>query len=485
MNDQEQHIKRKELVSDFRQELNSVSPSFCIAKWKQVTLHLGTGHTHSCHHPTSHQIPLKEIAIDVSALHNTHYKKQLREKMLNGQRPEECGYCWSIEDSDKEGNVFSDRITKSQDHWAQQYLYEIASEDPYKNINPSYLEVSFSNTCNFKCSYCNPEISSKWMEEIKQYGGYPTSSNYNNIEWLKSQNRIPIPEREINPYVDAFWKWWPNLYPSLQVLRITGGEPLLTKNTFKVLEYVLEHPNPNLELSINTNLCVPIELLDKFITLCNRIINGGKVKNLIVYTSCEAKGVRAEYIRFGLEYNKWLDNCHKIMTKIPTLKLNIMSTYNALSVTSYLDFLKEILELKLNFSTKNDPHPISLDIPYLRWPPHLSVEILTDDYRSIIEDQVTYMYGNLQQDHWPPSGGGKGFYAYEINRMERTYYVLDHRIKYLSTLHSPEKLNTNRQDFYHFVKEHDRRRGTNFKKTFPEMIEFYQICENATLKSNS
>lgn len=477
MNDQEQHQKRKQIVSDFKNQLDSISPSMCLAKWQQVTIHLQTGRTHSCHHPSSHHIPTEEIAIDVSALHNTKFKKEQRKKMLGGERPKECDYCWRIEDSTPDGSVFSDRIMKSMDTWALPYKDKIIQYTGDENVNPSYLEVSFSNTCNFKCSYCSPEISSRWVEEAKQHGPYPTSTYYNGIDWLKEAGRMPISEKEYNPYVEAFWRWWPNLYPELQVLRVTGGEPLLTKNTFKLLEYILENPRPDLELNINSNLCVPDDLYNKFILLIKNIIDKKAIKNFKLYTSCEATGQRAEYIRYGLDYNKWLDNCHRFMRDVPEAKLTIMATYNALSVTSFKDFLKDVYNLKMEYWSERDRHPVGLDVPYLRWPDHMSVQILTDDYLKLIEDQVTYMYQNLQQDHWPPSGGGRGFYSYEINRMERTYYVLDHRIKYLGSLHSEDKLLQSRKDFVSFVDEYDKRRDTNFLNTFPEMEEFYNYCK--------
>lgn len=479
MNDQEQHQKRKQIVTDFKNTLNSISPSMCLAKWQQVTLHLQTGRTHSCHHPSPHPIPVEEIKIDVSALHNTKFKKEQRKLMLAGKRPSECDFCWKVEDSAPDGSVFSDRIMKSQDDWALPYIDDISKSTGDENINPSYLELSFSNTCNFKCAYCSPEISSKWVEEAKQYGPYPTSNNFNGVEWLEQTNRMPIPEREYNPYVDAFWEWWPNLYPELKVLRVTGGEPLLTKNTFKLLEYVLENPRPDLELNINSNLCIPDELYNKFITLMKRILDKGAIKNFKMYTSCEATGARAEYIRYGLDYNQWLDNCYKTMDNLPNSKLTIMSTYNALSVTSFKDFLKDIYKLKMAYWTEADRHPVGLDVPYLRWPDFLAVQNLTDDYLKVIEEQVSYMYQNLQQDHWPPSGGGRGFYAYEINRMERTYYILDHRIKHLGTIHSEDKLNLNRRDFALFVDEYDRRKGTHFLNVFPEMEEFYKVCKGS------
>ena len=79
----------KDIIA-FQKKINDVSPSFCIAKWKQVTLHLQTGHNHSCHHPTTHKIPLDELAANPSALHNTQFKKSQRKLMLEGARPKEC-----------------------------------------------------------------------------------------------------------------------------------------------------------------------------------------------------------------------------------------------------------------------------------------------------------------------------------------------------------------------------------------------------------
>ena len=84
---------------EMKEKLDSVSPSLCLAKWTQVTMHLQNGHTHSCHHPSTHKIPLEELAVNPSALHNTNFKKQKRKEMLQGIKPKECDYCWKIEDA--------------------------------------------------------------------------------------------------------------------------------------------------------------------------------------------------------------------------------------------------------------------------------------------------------------------------------------------------------------------------------------------------
>ena len=81
-----------------------------------------------------------------------------------------------------------------------------------EDYNPKYVEVAFSNACNFKCSYCGPAFSTQHMQEIQKYGAYPTTDKFNSLEWAKQEKKMPIPQSEENPYVEAFWKWSPDLY---------------------------------------------------------------------------------------------------------------------------------------------------------------------------------------------------------------------------------------------------------------------------------
>jgi organic radical activating enzyme len=449
-------------------DINQVSPSFCIAKWKQVTMHLQNGTTHSCHHPIPHSVPIEEIKRNYKALHNSEFKKQQRKLMLEGKRPSECDYCWRVEDAP--GNHYSDRTYKSADAtWAMPYLNDIKNKPWYDDTDPSYVEVSFGNVCNFKCSYCAPHISSKWMEEIEKYGPYPTSSNYNNLGWIKKENKMPIPNNEENPYVDAFWNWFPDMYKNLKYFRITGGEPLLNKNTFKVLDYIIENPNPDLEVAINTNLNPPKELFDRFLEKCKIIINEKKLKNFKLFTSAEAHGKQSEYIRFGMNYDMWIENMHRTYREIPSIQFTIMSTYNILSITSYIPFLKDVLDIKKEYSTQ-EYSPLLLDIPYLRQPEHQSIFIMAKDELEMIEEQVTFMCNNLEHKGWHKTAN-KGFYETEAEKLKRIYTIAKNGVE-----NPNEWLNNNRRDFAIFVDEHDVRRGTDFIETFPELESFYNMC---------
>jgi hypothetical protein len=41
-----------------------------------------------------------------------------------------------------------------------------------------------------------------------------------------------------------------------------------------------------------------------------------------------------------------------------------------------------------------------------------------------------------------------------------------------------EKGSAEKKNFYAFFAEHDRRRGTSFEQTFPDMAEFWQECKS-------
>jgi organic radical activating enzyme len=367
-------------------KLNKVGSGMCLAKWSQVTLHLQTGHNHSCHHPRTHKISKTEIKRNPSALHNTKYKKMRRREMLTGKRPKECDYCWAVEDN---SDRFSDRIFKSAESWSAPHFDEIVNADWRQDFNPRYVEVAFSNTCNFKCSYCAPAFSSTWMEEIQKHGAYPTTDRFNDLKYNKFEDKMPIPNREYNPYVEAFWKWWPDLYHDLHTFRITGGEPLLSKDTWKVLDYVLEQKEPK------------------------------------------------------------------------------RSTYNALSVPNYTKLIDGVFDLKRIYASQDRywNSAVFLDSSYLRYPLHQTAQVLPRkwDIEILRQAQLTDFYSvpKFDKDYF-------GYSDIEIQKIKRIYDW--------TTSTDEEKIVKQRYDFGKFFKEHDKRRGTNFRKTFPELEEFYNDC---------
>jgi len=137
----------------------------------------------------------------------------------------------------------------------------------------------------FAVVYCSPQFSSQWEDEIKRWGAYPTSKPHNDPSHFTGR-RKPIPAREHNPYVEAFWEWWPSLYPKLKHFRMTGGEPLLDRNTFKVFDYVLALPNPELHLDVTSNFSVDNKVYRQYHDYVKRLCNTN-IEHFMQYVSLD------------------------------------------------------------------------------------------------------------------------------------------------------------------------------------------------------
>jgi organic radical activating enzyme len=443
-----------------KKKLAEVSPCLCLAKWQQVTIYLQNGHTHSCHHPASHRVPESEIATHPDALHNSTFKMERRKEMLQGKRPSECDYCWKIEDISP--TLMSDRMLKSAEAWAMPEFDKIKSNPWDWRVSPTYVEVSFSSTCNFKCAYCNPNSSTKWLEEIRELGPYPTSGNYNNLEHLRSERKLPIPESEHNPYVEAFWKWWPQLYETLKVFRITGGEPLLNKNTWAVFEHIEKYPKKDLDFAVNSNLGVPSKLIEQFVEKLSSITTKQKVRHFSIFTSVDTFGPQASYIRYGMDFEQYWKNVRRVLSGIENSQLVFMCTFNALSMPNIERLFREVLELKKEFGknpVSGSPRVI-LDLPYLRSPAFLSTKILPPEFGQNLENCLKIVEDNLESGYF--------------NEMERN--KIQRLIQWFSDPVDPDWLSRNRSDFYRFIQTYDERRKTDFGKTFPELSQFLKLC---------
>jgi pyruvate-formate lyase-activating enzyme len=454
INTNEERIKVLELKRD---EINTVSPSFCSAKWLQTTLYLQNGFNHSCHHPSAHKIPVEEVKANPAALHNSHYKKEQRAKMLNGVRPKECDYCWKIEDLDK--NYFSDRHYKTSDWWAWDRFKEIANSSPADDVYPSYLEVSFANSCNFACAYCSPDISSTWMKDVEEHGNYPVENGNHDLEYLKQVGKFPYKRSEDNPYMEAWFKYMPEVLPHLKVFRVTGGEPTMSKDVWRTLEYIIDNPQPQLQIAINTNLGTDKKLIDKLIKYINRLED--KVDRIDVYTSVESSGEYAEYARDGIDYDYWYENCRRILTETNSL-VAIMTTLNILCLHGFYNFIEDVMKLRIEFNKclENNRVPISLN--YLRWPPHLQSTLLDVDTRKYFVG-IFLKQGKRWLKYNSPDKWAR-LYLEEYDQLQRWCHYL---------LQEPTQLKF-RKDFVNFIKAYDMRRGKDFTKVYPGMAHLLE-----------
>jgi len=271
-------------------------------------------------------------------------------------------------------------------------------------------------------------------------------------------------------------------------------------------------------LSINSNGCPPDKLWDRFIELTNQLIQNNCIKKFTLFTSAEAYGSQCEYIRHGMNFDIFQRNIERFLSETHGTRITFMSAFNILSLPSFQRFLEWVLSLKKQFNhnglfewmeeqglsvmdgvvvnTMPDRYKhvalksfqerkhhtqlprVGIDIPYIREPQFLDIKIATPALlEKYLLPAITYMYANIKTTEWQDS---LGFDPMEAAKLKR---ILTSQLRHL--MENARDNQTSKEDwiskcrdrFITFVDEYDRRRGTNFKQTFPELEEFYRICE--------
>ena len=437
---------------EFRQQvLDTKSKSFCAAKWYNATIWLGSGMTTSCHHPPAHLVDTDKVRANPRLLHNTPQKKQDREQMQRGERPAGCEYCWKIEDMGRD--AISDRVYKSKIYPLEE-LNRAFNTPSDQDVNLTTLEISFDRTCQFACSYCNPAFSSTWVKDIRNNGPYVGLESDGRNHFTHTHDHSQLYKfGETNPYVEAFFAWWESdLHQTLDELRITGGEPLMSGYTWQLLDWFRENKGRSqTRLAINSNLGVDVDI--------NRLFDSVDAP-IDLYTSNEAIGSHAEYIRDGLAWDDWANNIELILNNhSDKLRgLHIMCTINALCLESLSDFLECIVNWKLEFG--HDMVSFTLNI--LRFPSFQSPLVLSQELRTQYRDQLSEFMVRHK--------GHNYLHEHEWNHLQRL-------VDYLDVVKTPHagaaEQAVLQRDFKRFYQQYDQRRGKSFATTFPNLVDWY------------
>ena len=456
--------KDNETFQEYRDRaINKLSPSFCGAKWYNATIWLGNGTTTSCHHPPAHKIPLDELKFSYKALHNTTYKKAVRKQMMEGIRPKECEYCWKIEDLGKD--KVSDRVYKSV-IYTDEELKEAKETMGYtEDVDLKTLEIAFDANCNFGCSYCNASFSTTWQKDIKMNGPYQNLvSDGAGAFQHDGAHAMPYGRKnKDNPYVEAFWKWWEaELQFSLRELRVTGGEPSMSPDFWKLMDWWKKHPECEVPFAVNSNLGQKKALLDALIESTHSF------KDFSIYTSNEAVGLQSEYIRYGLVWDTWLKNMYRVNSEGNLKSVNVMMTINALCLFSITEFMDEMLKLKKKFGSQ----AAVLSFNILRFPSFQSIVTLPEHIRL---ERAAHIEAWLERN-W--KNGENGFMDYERDGLLR---LIDY-IKKVETGHEfTSSLESRERDFKSFYTQYDTRRKKDFREAFPSLVEWYDSIPETNL----
>jgi organic radical activating enzyme len=398
-----------------------------------------------------HAIDRDDIKTNPSAIHNTQKKKMEREQMQKGERPSGCEYCWKIEDIGRDN--ISDRVYKTVIYSDEDLAY--AHRTPAKeDINLQTLEIAFDRTCQFACSYCNPAFSTTWANDIKRNGPYTGLVSDGRNHFTHSHDSSQLYKfGEVNPYVEAFHKWWESdLHRTLKELRITGGEPLMSGETWKLIEWFKTNRGKSTtRLAINSNLGTDVDI--------DRLLDSIDGVEVDLYTSNESMSLHAEYIRDGLIFDDWANNVERLLDSGKFRGMHVMCTINALC----LDGLSSLLECILNWKLEYGKDAINFSLNILRFPSFQSPLVLPDDLRKHYQADLQSWYDANKNNEF--------LHQFELDQLQRL-------IDYLDVVKTPHlgaaEQDILQKDFKQFYTQYDQRRNKNFEQTFPVLEDWYR-----------
>jgi organic radical activating enzyme len=465
-----------ENIQDFVNNLNNVSKTFCLAKYDQFTVHIHQAIVHSCHLSQTKNIT-EDMIENAFSYFNFKEIKDIRKKMKSGEQIVDCTYCWKIENNSE---LNSERHIKSFS--LRDRFDEIKNMNPEdEDIIPTYLELSFSSICNFKCSYCNLNFSTRWKADILEHGDFNVPGGHNQISYLFTGKDVK--GNSIDGLIKKFWGHFPEILKNLKTLRITGGEPTLQKELYSnILDYIIENPIPDLELSINTNLGANKKIIEKFASKLKIIEKEKKVKHINIFTSCDSYGEDAEFIREGFNYEYWKSNCYYLLNELETANINIMCTINNLCLSNnFIKFVNDIYDMT-SLSIGKRKARTYLNTEILMVPIFQAIDFLDYD---LFEPIITKIEETLKKMKVKRDENeiiiSKGFTDIEIQRFSRVRKILTAKLQ-------KENIKNNLKiNFVKYIKEISRRNNKDYLKIFNDdhYQEFFNRINKGERKKNS
>lgn len=335
----------------------------------------------------------------------------LREKMDNGIVHKGCENCFNGTINHRNGmNVmfFHNDYDKLKD-------LNIGTD--YRSDEIVYLDLRLSNLCNFKCRMCNASYSSSWEEDMRKIDPHFQEIPKCGDNW-------------INPIVDKLDK--------VKFLYLAGGEPLIMKETFQLLNHIGDRKN-EITLFLNTNLS---NLEYKQIDIINVILEFNKIH---LFVSCDGFDEVGEYQRTGFNTEKFKLNLRRLLSKIENVDKIHMDIIYALSAINVFNMFKFMKELKDEFNLNDDV----LNFQFVSSPWYLSVAYGTKEFKNEV---VTFIKENYN-----------GCTDKTKEQLDRFIYFIENNEDLVDKIKQEKD--------YDFLKKLDIFRDTNINEVSPWIIK--------------
>ena len=224
-------------------------------------------------------------------------------------------------------DIFSDRFHSTI----------LAADDYYENKNMTFEDYSgryldlklriFGNLCNLSCYMCWPHNSTTRIKDIKKL-----NHNHKNY-WFGNTPPKSISNVNTDKF-DQSLKDIKSIAHLISTLKITGGEPMIMKNHYKLLDVLIESDNSHeIVLKYQSNLTKFDKSIDNFIEYAKQF------KHVTISASIDSYGEFDEYIRKNGNTEVVKENLDKIK-RIPNVSVGIANTVSMLSILNHSQFDK-------------------------------------------------------------------------------------------------------------------------------------------------
>jgi len=446
--------------------------TICDLKWNYPIFNLERGEFRSCCRTPSKRVNAVDIEkLGSDAFLNSPDMIQSRLDLVNGKRHADCQSCWNLEDSGMQsprqgGEEFWHHLQK-RNHINKDAHFNIdnlkielgkitdITNPALKSYHPYMLEVSLGNTCDMKCMYCSHHYSTQWATERIKYG-----------EITQEQYDLEFPKAP-DSFDETFWKWFDTVKIYLGRLGIIGGEPLIMPEFYsfvdkciKKIDQVKHLRRKKITFWIVTNMNTPPNYLEK---LFNYLPKLTETFNVEILVSMESLGPRAEYIRNGVDWNRFTSNLDKLLAKKDlSFNFGFILSINALNISN----LKDFIQFAEGLYHKHG-RPVALKHNIVSFPDWHSPFILTPDFADHIDYCIEYM--KFREPDMP---------SIEYDHHGRW----DQYILFLENLSKSIRDNKDdktglRKKFYEWHQVYSQRRKKNIYEIFPDYKDFFDLCK--------
>lgn len=401
------------------------SKNFCLLPW--VHLHVM---------PDSSVIPCCIFPYDdvygngstqsLKEIWNSEKFKQLRLNMLNDVPSAGCQRCYTLE------NAGFSSMRNSVNQRFKPCMDKVKTTEPdgtFQAENPKfdYIDIRFSNLCNFKCRGCSPTLSSSWYEDHQQLFNYKAS-----------EPKV----RSVSVQSPHFWEELKAAIPYAEEIYFGGGEPLITKEHFEVLKLLEQMERFDVRLCYNTNLAQLNYAQHNLAEIWS------KFAFVKVGVSIDDQGARAEYFRHGTKWHVIHENLQKLRTDHPTVFRYVNCTVNIMNVL-YLPELFVRLTLSKVIGVNNFNINLLLD------PEEYSIQVLPQHLKDLVRNKLSKFRDDLAAQ------------GEEFNKVVHDFTNI------LAFLDEKDQSHLLPMFKDHTLKL-DQIRNENFAKTFPELRELVE-----------